>query len=219
MYVYQCTYCGRKFTKARLDSSLGEHKDKNGFKCPGRHGYYVDTKLSMNEILKDIIEEAVRRFMAERPCLIEIDVHEQAVSHRIAFHLESVLGERKIGQLHVDCEYNKHIEGSKNIALQAIPRADLLKCRCWACAELAKKRLPPRKEFRPDILMHHRTDDESNRLAIEIKKDRLCPFDADKLRALTLPRRHDGEYAYELGVFIYFPQNIPEYRWFYDAGD
>jgi len=43
-YIYQCTFCGRKFTKSNRDSSLGEHKDKSGFRCPGRHGYYVDMK-------------------------------------------------------------------------------------------------------------------------------------------------------------------------------
>lgn len=43
-YIYQCSYCGRKFTKTKHDSSLREHKDKNGYRCGGRHGYYVDTK-------------------------------------------------------------------------------------------------------------------------------------------------------------------------------
>jgi hypothetical protein len=43
-YVYQCNYCGRKFTKSTRDSTLREHKDKSGYRCPGRSGYYVDTK-------------------------------------------------------------------------------------------------------------------------------------------------------------------------------
>lgn len=43
-YIYQCSYCGRKFTKSKHDSSIREHKDKNGYPCGGRHGYYVDTK-------------------------------------------------------------------------------------------------------------------------------------------------------------------------------
>jgi predicted nucleotidyltransferase component of viral defense system len=43
-YVYQCNYCGRKFSKTTRDGTLGEHKDKSGYRCPGRRGYYVDTK-------------------------------------------------------------------------------------------------------------------------------------------------------------------------------
>jgi predicted nucleotidyltransferase component of viral defense system len=43
-YVYECSYCGRKFTKSKRDSAIGEHKDKSGYRCPGRRGYYVDTK-------------------------------------------------------------------------------------------------------------------------------------------------------------------------------
>ena len=43
-YIYQCNYCGRKFTKSSNDSRLGEHKDKSGNRCYGRIGFYVDTK-------------------------------------------------------------------------------------------------------------------------------------------------------------------------------
>lgn len=43
-YVYECTYCGKKFSRQKMDSSLRPHKDKNGYPCPGRTGYLVDTK-------------------------------------------------------------------------------------------------------------------------------------------------------------------------------
>jgi len=43
-YVYQCGYCGKKFTKKTHDGNLGQHKNKSGYPCGGRHGYYVDTK-------------------------------------------------------------------------------------------------------------------------------------------------------------------------------
>ena len=43
-YIYQCSYCGRKFPKRKHDSSLREHKDKNGYRCGGRNGYYMNTK-------------------------------------------------------------------------------------------------------------------------------------------------------------------------------
>lgn len=43
-YVYECTYCGKCFNHKKQDSKLNKHKDKNGWDCPGRTGYYVDTK-------------------------------------------------------------------------------------------------------------------------------------------------------------------------------
>ncbi len=43
-YIYQCNYCGRKFPKTKHDNSIRAHKDKSGYPCGGRSGYYVDTK-------------------------------------------------------------------------------------------------------------------------------------------------------------------------------
>jgi predicted nucleotidyltransferase component of viral defense system len=43
-YVYQCNFCGKKFTKSTSSGNLRPHKDKNGYPCAGRYGYYVDTK-------------------------------------------------------------------------------------------------------------------------------------------------------------------------------
>lgn len=43
-YVYECTHCGKRFNHKKQDSKLNKHKDKNGWDCPGRTGYYVDTK-------------------------------------------------------------------------------------------------------------------------------------------------------------------------------
>jgi hypothetical protein len=43
-YTYQCSYCGKKFTRSVNSSSLNAHKDKNGYPCPGRRGYYVSAQ-------------------------------------------------------------------------------------------------------------------------------------------------------------------------------
>lgn len=43
-YVYQCNYCGKKFTRQSRDSVLNPHKDKNGYPCHGKTGYLIDTK-------------------------------------------------------------------------------------------------------------------------------------------------------------------------------
>ena len=43
-YIFECSYCGKKFTHKTNDSKLGKHKDKQGYPCPGRTGFYVTTK-------------------------------------------------------------------------------------------------------------------------------------------------------------------------------
>lgn len=35
-YIYRCSYCGKKFRRKSRDSKLNEHKNKSGYRCPGR---------------------------------------------------------------------------------------------------------------------------------------------------------------------------------------
>jgi predicted nucleotidyltransferase component of viral defense system len=43
-YIYECTYCRKRFQRKRADSHLNPHKTKDGWPCPGRIGVFVDTK-------------------------------------------------------------------------------------------------------------------------------------------------------------------------------
>ncbi len=43
-YVIECSYCGKKFNRKKMNARLNPHKDKNGYPCSGRNGYLVDTK-------------------------------------------------------------------------------------------------------------------------------------------------------------------------------
>lgn len=43
-YVFQCSYCGKRFTHKTNDSKVGKHKDKHGYPCSGRTGFFVDMK-------------------------------------------------------------------------------------------------------------------------------------------------------------------------------
>ncbi len=43
-YVIECSYCGKKFNRKKLNTRINPHKDKSGYPCSGRHGYHVDTK-------------------------------------------------------------------------------------------------------------------------------------------------------------------------------
>jgi len=43
VYVFECSYCGKRFKRTTYDTRLRPHKDKGGvFDCPGRVGYEVD---------------------------------------------------------------------------------------------------------------------------------------------------------------------------------
>lgn len=44
MYVYQCSYCGKRFSRKTQNSMLRPHKSKSGYPCGGRTGFYVTTK-------------------------------------------------------------------------------------------------------------------------------------------------------------------------------
>lgn len=43
-YVYSCNRCGKLFSHSTRNSRLNPHKDKQGNKCYGRSGSYVETK-------------------------------------------------------------------------------------------------------------------------------------------------------------------------------
>lgn len=42
--IIECTRCGKRFTRVKMDTNLKDHKDKNGSPCHGRYGRYVETK-------------------------------------------------------------------------------------------------------------------------------------------------------------------------------
>lgn len=43
-YIYQCAVCGKRFTKTKMNATLGLHKNKSGFRCGGTRGVYLTTK-------------------------------------------------------------------------------------------------------------------------------------------------------------------------------
>ena len=43
-YVFECSYCGKRFEHRTNDPTLRAHKDKGGWNCQGRRGYWVDTR-------------------------------------------------------------------------------------------------------------------------------------------------------------------------------
>jgi hypothetical protein len=177
---------------------------------------WVTRKIYSVQELQEKVDNAVRDFMKYDSDLLKSEAHEQAISHRIAVYLEKSFGESE--KLNVDCEYNKHLKSPKRINLDL---DDLMKQkeqakRCWCsmcqviCHGLNLEKFDD-KLFRPDIVVHSRGNDNRNLIAIEIKADEMCPFDVAKLRALTVLKKNGGLYEYQLGVFLNFPNGIPNF--------
>lgn len=43
-YIYECGYCGKRFSRKTQSTQLNPHKDKNGYPCYGRYAHWVDTR-------------------------------------------------------------------------------------------------------------------------------------------------------------------------------
>lgn len=113
--------------------------------------------------------------------LLENDAHEQAITHKLAVHLQN-----EFRSYDVDCEYNRHLLNSKLYYVEDGVNSG-----------------------RPDIVIHKRGNDSRNLLVIEVKKqDRLMQIDSNdskKLSAFTAPSSGDpNDYGYKHGLFIAF---------------
>lgn len=42
-YIIECSYCGKRFRRKTLSTTINKHKDKSEWNCSGRTGYHVDT--------------------------------------------------------------------------------------------------------------------------------------------------------------------------------
>ena len=43
-YILECGQCGKRFTRSRMDATLRPHKDRSGWPCSGRTGFWADTR-------------------------------------------------------------------------------------------------------------------------------------------------------------------------------
>lgn len=99
--------------------------------------------------IKQNLNNAVQHLLRDDIFLLTYDVHEQAISHRIALYLEPLFPTH-----HVDCEYNNDLDsedGRKAIQYPGNSKSS---------------------NVRPDILVHHRglNGNEHNLLIVELKK-------------------------------------------------
>ena len=123
---------------------------------------------------------ALRKFYADEIWLLEHDLGERTLTHRLAVHLEP-----QFSGWQVDCDYDRLGERTLRLPHGTIVSTD---------DHLAKS-------IYPDIVVHQR-EIPNNLLAIEVRKaSNHQPPDHDrhKLRALTDPHLW---FAYGIGVYL-----------------
>jgi hypothetical protein len=128
----------------------------------------------------DKFVRALGVFYERETHLLEKDLGERALTHRLAVHLES-----QFGGWDVDCDYNRL--GERRLRL---PRGSIVS----TDDDIGKS-------VYPDIVVHRRTVPE-NLLAVEVRKaanHQPVEHDQHKLRALTDPHLW---FAYRIGLFL-----------------
>lgn len=133
----------------------------------------------------DKVVSALGEFYARETYLLEKDLGERALTHRLAVHLES-----RFAGWDVDCDYNRLGERRLRLPKGSIVSTD---------DDIGKS-------VYPDIVVHRRMIPE-NLLAIEVRKaanHQPPEHDRHKLRAMTDPHLW---HAYRAGVLLMLAKN------------
>ncbi len=138
------------------------------------------------ENLKIIIHEAINEFILRDSYLLEHDVHEQAISHKLACYVG-----KRIDGWHVDAEYNRNLQRPKSLSSCGRVRPDILIHRRG--------------------LNNDGDTKDNNLLIIEVKKS---PSQQDKDADTNIIQAFINEYPYfyKYGAFIAFDGS--ETEWF-----
>lgn len=139
-----------------------------------------------DEEILELVLKALERFHNEDQFLLDKDLCERCVMHKLAEKMTMLFPEYD-----VDCEYNKKtLEGTQK-------KLVMIRGRDTDDRE--------RTHFSsPDIIVHKRGNDDNDLLVIEMKvKKRAKAIDLEKLTGLTEPERQGRNYfPYQLGMFL-----------------
>jgi hypothetical protein len=173
-------------------------------------------KAAVNRFNKSIDREtllaAVDYGLEHQVSLFRV-AHEQAISHRLAFYIESILRAEAVitdkGPLVVDCEYSHHLFDRKKICVLASEAGMFLKARRSAIS-IEGRSDAIEFEIRPDVLIHKRgVDGPTNLLVLEVKRwtnpDKA--HDSQKLKLLT--KLGLNAFGYVLGAAVYARNDFP----------
>lgn len=161
-------------------------------------------RLYSDDELLDLLRLAIRRTWQEEGSLIERRAGERAVTHRVGLHLQALFPTH-----HVDCEYNRNMNGSKLVDVDVQYLTTQERRKYFRRARPNGPARPVQQAFArikpaPDVIVHRRLSNQHNLLIAEFKFDddnraqEGQRYDVGKLMAFTRP----DPYNYQLGVFV-----------------
>lgn len=158
--------------------------------------------MSFHEV-QQILFNSIARLFRDDLFLLEYDVHERTIAHRLAIYLEE-----SFKNYHVDCEYNNDLDSESG-------RKQVYNTNGAPCGYVL-----------PDIIIHHRglNGPENNLLVIELKKmegdESALVGDRNKLRNFTASNG-PSHLAYRWGVLLVLgvKENAGQFEveWFEDG--
>ena len=164
---------------------------------------YDDSKLTLQAI-NEIVHNALSDLYAHDLVLLENDVSERAITHKLAEYIQ-----RYLPGFDVDCEYNRNVELGQYSPKTIKPIEETRKKILTLPAEVDKAL---EVSTYPDIIVHRRLKNDKNLLVVEVKKLNSnidIEFDRQKLSAFT-GQDHPNNYHYRYGVLILIPTRSKE---------
>jgi hypothetical protein len=176
-----------------------------------------DLKIPEEFERKDSFTKALKEFLLEEKFLLENNLNERTITHKLAEHLKA-----HFCDYDVDCEYNRMPKNNKNMTEEYITK------RLNLDIKKVKTDDDNGQTVFPDIIIHKRGENEQNYLVIEVKKKKFAneiirgskekethrDFDKKKLKAYTKTK----ELKYKFGVYLEFNgKGISEMKFFKDG--
>ena len=150
----------------------------------------MELRINDLNILKECIIEAANSLYKNDYYLIEHDVHEVTLTHRLALYLEEkIKKEFNTIKFNFDIEYNKNYEEPKRL-------------------------VPGEDGKRPDIIIHRRGNNDYNLIIIELKKNKGIADDDSDDRKLKGATSGSHDFKYDLGAYINIKKDKVIFCWY-----
>lgn len=152
--------------------------------------------IRLREISDDEIKScffiALDQLFKNDAFLFESRANERSIAHKLAEYLQ-----QQFNGWHVDCEYNRHGLNPKRIP-------GIESCEVEKSSKLVL----------PDIIIHHR-DTDDNLIVVEIKSRKNKEGDECDNAKLIAFTNQNGDYKYQIGLFIGFDElSEPQIVWY-----
>ncbi len=151
------------------------------------------------EKVKKLINKALGYLYKNDYFLIEEDVNERSISHKLAEYLHELFPE-----YHVDCEYNR--VGRKEIDQEIINKKLDIRI------EGVQTNDTEAKTVYPDIIVHRRNT-KHNLLIIEVKKNagrKVSEVKKDYKKLLGFIKEDNSDFKYKYAAFINLQKKLPK---------